>query len=61
MSRSSILLHESGSLPADEDPEQLAFELDAYGSMGNTEFVLHDDQSYLEQARAAIKRRLVRR
>jgi AcrR family transcriptional regulator len=51
----------AGSLPADEDPEQLAFELDAYGLMGNTEFVLHDDPSYLEQARAAIKRRLARR
>jgi hypothetical protein len=51
----------AGSLPADEDPEQLAFELDAYGLMGNTEFVLHDDPKYLEQAREAIKRRLVRR
>jgi hypothetical protein len=42
-------------------PEQLAFELDAYGLMGNTEFVLHDDPRYLEQAREAIKHRLVRR
>ena len=48
----------AGSLPASEDPAQLAFELDAYGLMGNTNFVLHDDPAYLEHARAAIKRRL---
>jgi AcrR family transcriptional regulator len=48
----------SGSLAADEDPEQLAFELDACGLMGNTRFVLHNDPAYLEQARVAIKRRL---
>jgi hypothetical protein len=42
-------------------PNSSAFELDAYGLMGNTEFVLHDDPKYLEQAREAIKRRLVRR
>jgi AcrR family transcriptional regulator len=48
----------AGSLPAGEDPAQLAFELDAYGLMGNTNFVLHDDPAYLEHARAAIKRRL---
>jgi tetracycline repressor-like protein len=32
-----------GKLRADEDPSQLAFELDAYMLMGNTAFVLHDD------------------
>jgi hypothetical protein len=37
--------------------EQLAFELDAYGLMGNTGFVLHDDPAYLEHARVAIRRR----
>ena len=51
----------AGSLDADEDAAQLAFELDAYLLMGNTGFVLHDDPAYLEQARAAIARRLGRR
>jgi AcrR family transcriptional regulator len=48
----------AGSLVAGEDPSQLAFELDAYGLMGNTGFVLHGDPAYLEHARVAIKRRL---
>jgi AcrR family transcriptional regulator len=48
----------AGRLPSDEDPEQLAFELDAYGLMGNTSFVLHDDAAFLERARSAIRRRL---
>ena len=48
----------SGSLPRDDDPAQVAFELDAYGMMGNVGFVLHDDPEYLRHARAAIKRRL---
>ena len=48
----------AGSLPRGEDAAQLAFELDAYGLMGNTSFVLHDDPAYLDRAREAIKRRL---
>ncbi|HEX6700344.1 MAG TPA: TetR family transcriptional regulator [Gaiellaceae bacterium] len=48
----------AGSVDAAEDPVQLAFELDAYLLMGNTGFVLHDEPAYLEQARAAIRRRL---
>ena len=48
----------AGALSADADPAQLAFELDAYGLMGNTSFVLHDDPVFLEHARSAIKRRL---
>jgi AcrR family transcriptional regulator len=51
----------AGELPVDEDPAQFAFELDAYGMMGNVGFVLHDDPAYLEHARAAIHRRLRRR
>jgi AcrR family transcriptional regulator len=47
-----------GSLPENEDPAQLAFELDAYGLMGNVGFVLHDDPTYLEHARTAIRHRL---
>ncbi len=48
----------AGSLPADDDPEQVAFELDAYGTMGNIGFILHDEPGYLDHARAAIHRRL---
>jgi AcrR family transcriptional regulator len=48
----------AGSLSPEEDPSQLAFELDAYGLMGNTGFVLHDDPAYLEHARTAIRQRL---
>jgi AcrR family transcriptional regulator len=49
-----------GELRADEDPSQLAFELDAYVLMGNTSFVLHGEPAYLHKARAAIVRRLER-
>jgi AcrR family transcriptional regulator len=45
-------------LAADDDPAQVAFELDAYGMMGNVGFVLHDEPAYLDHARAAIHRRL---
>ena len=48
----------AGELPAGEAAEQIAFELDAYGMMGNVAFVLHDEPAYLEHARAAINRRL---
>jgi AcrR family transcriptional regulator len=49
---------EEGSLAGDDDPAQVAFELDAYGMMGNVGFILHDDPHYLRHARAAIERRL---
>lgn len=49
-----------GKLRADEDPAQLAFELDSYILMGNTAFVFHDDPAYLHRARAAVTRRLER-
>jgi AcrR family transcriptional regulator len=48
----------AGLLAAGEDPAQLAFELDAYGLMGNTRFVLYDEPAYLARARTAIARRL---
>jgi AcrR family transcriptional regulator len=47
-----------GGLRPDEDPAQLAFELNAYLLMGNTSFVLHDNAAYLRQARTAINRRI---
>jgi AcrR family transcriptional regulator len=48
----------AGELPAGDDPAQIAFELDAYGMMGNVGYILHDDSTYLDRARAAIDRRL---
>ena len=48
----------AGLLSASEDPAQLAFELDAYGLMANTGFVLNNDPAYLDHARVAIGRRL---
>jgi AcrR family transcriptional regulator len=51
---------EAGSLAADQDPAQLAFELEAYLLMGNSVFVLTDDPTSLEQARAAVRNRLAR-
>jgi hypothetical protein len=47
-----------GELRAEEDPAQLAFELDAYMLMGNTSFVLHDDPAFLHRAAQAVNRRL---
>jgi AcrR family transcriptional regulator len=49
---------ELGELRDDEDPAQLAFELDAYMLMGNTSFVLHDDPAFLHRAAEAVNRRL---
>jgi AcrR family transcriptional regulator len=48
----------AGELPAGDDPAQIAFELDAYGMMGNVGYILHNDPTYLDRARAAIDRRL---
>jgi Tetracyclin repressor-like, C-terminal domain len=48
----------AGELPAGDDPAQIACELDAYGMMGNVGYILHNDSTYLDRARAAIDRRL---
>lgn len=45
-------------LRADDSPSQLSFELTSYLLMANTAFVMHDDPTYLEQARNAVRRRL---
>jgi len=47
-----------GELRAEEDPAQLAFELDAFMLMGNTSFVLHDDPVFLRRAAEALNRQL---
>lgn len=50
----------AGSLHATEDPEQLAFELEAYLLMANNTFILNDDPTALRHARTAITNRLAR-
>ena len=47
-----------GDLDEAEDPVQLAFEIEAFLLLGNTAFVLLDDPAPLQQARAAVARRL---
>jgi AcrR family transcriptional regulator len=61
--RIELLIREAqaaGSLRATEDPAQLAFELYAYLLLGNAAFVLHDNPTHLQQARAAINGRFSR-
>lgn len=47
-----------GELAVEEDPAQLAFELNAALVAANTSFVLHGDPAALERARSAVSRRL---
>jgi AcrR family transcriptional regulator len=49
---------EQGELPAGEDPEQLAFELNGIILAADTNFVLHDDPAVLALARQVVSRRL---
>ena len=49
---------EQHELPADEDPDQLAFELHAVLLGADTKFVLHDDPGVLALARRVVRRRL---
>ena len=44
-----------GRAPADEDPAQLAFEIDAMLKMATAVFVLHDDAEALERARRGVE------
>lgn len=52
---------ERGQLPADEDPDQLAFELNGLILAANASFVLHDDRRALETTRRIVRRRLTSR
>ena len=45
-------------LPADEDPGQLAFELNGIILATDANFVLHDDPAVLDLARQVVRRRL---
>ncbi len=47
-----------GELPADTDPQQLAFELGVILAGTNIVSVLHDDLGVIDRARSAIKSRL---
>jgi AcrR family transcriptional regulator len=49
---------ELGELPANEDPVQLAFELDGLILAADVTFVIHDDLGALETARRIVRRRL---
>ena len=49
---------EQGELPADEDPRQLAFELNGTILATDASFVLHDDPAVIELARRVVHRRL---
>jgi hypothetical protein len=47
-----------GDLPADEVPARLSFELDSLMIGADANFVLLGDRSYLDEGRAAVRRRL---
>jgi AcrR family transcriptional regulator len=47
-----------GELPAGENPDQLAFELNGIIVAANTNFVLHDNPAVLDMARQIVYRRL---
>jgi AcrR family transcriptional regulator len=47
-----------GQLPATEDPEALAFELNGVILAAQVHFVLHDNEDALDMARKVVRRRL---
>jgi AcrR family transcriptional regulator len=49
---------EQNELPARDDPDQLAFELNGIILAADTNFVLHDDPAVLDLARQIVRRRL---
>jgi hypothetical protein len=51
----AIAQHE---LPAGDDPDRLAFELNGIILAADTNFVLHDDPAVLDLARQVVHRRL---
>jgi AcrR family transcriptional regulator len=51
---------ERGQIRAEEELEQLVFELDAYLALANTMFILHGDRASLDRARRAVADRLER-
>ena len=49
---------EKNELPADEDPDRLAFELNGIMLATDTNFVVHDDPAVLDLARQIVRQRL---
>jgi len=49
---------EKNELPADEDPDRLAFELNGIMLATHTNFVLHDDPAVVDLARQIVRQRL---
>ena len=49
---------EQNELPADEDPDRLAFELNGIMLATDTNFALHDDPAVLDLARQIVRQRL---
>lgn len=47
-----------GAIDPSEDPEQLAFELDAYLLLANAQFVISGESTPIDRARRALERRL---
>ena len=53
-----VTAQQRGELPADEDPDQLTFEVGGVILAANTNFVLQQDPRALEVARQVVRRRL---
>jgi len=49
-----------GEIPADSDPRQIAFELDAFLAGADLNYLLFDDPAYLERAKGAVRTLLSR-
>ena len=49
---------DQGDLPASDDPDRLAFELNGIILAADTNFVLHDDPAVLNLARQVVHQRL---
>jgi len=49
---------QAGELPADPDPEQLIYEVDALLLMGNAAYTMYGDPALLERARVGLARLL---
>jgi AcrR family transcriptional regulator len=47
-----------GEIDPAEDPEQLAFDLDAYMLLANLQFVASKESAPIDRARRAVERRL---
>jgi AcrR family transcriptional regulator len=56
--RHLAIARDAGALPADEDLEAIAFDLDALLYYAHGAFSFRDDPTVLEQARRAVRRRL---